>query len=75
MLILPYLAGRPVSLAHAPAGIDGKLFFQTHAESLKIADLNEFDPAISPDHKPLVEVDSLTALIGAAQVNVIEFHT
>ena len=74
-LILPHLVGRPVSLVRAPAGIDGKLFFQKHAASLKIADLKELDPAISPDHKPMVEVDSLTALIGAAQANVIEFHT
>ncbi len=74
-LILPHLVGRPVSLMRAPAGIDGKLFFQKHAESLKIPDLKELDPAISPDHKPMVEVDSLTALIGAAQANVIEFHT
>ena len=74
-LILPHLARRPVSLVRAPAGIDGTLFFQKHAESLKIADLKQLDPAISPDHKPMVEVDSLTALIGAAQANVIELHT
>ena len=74
-LILPHLAARPVSLVRAPAGIDGTLFFQKHAESLKIPDLKQLDPAISPDHKPMVEVDSFTALIGAAQANVIEFHT
>ena len=74
-LILPHLATRPVSLVRAPAGIDGHLFFQKHAESLKIPDLKQLDPAISPDHKPMVEVDSFTALIGAAQANVIEFHT
>ena len=74
-LILPHLASRPVSLVRAPAGIDGHLFFQKHAESLKIPDLKQLDPAISPDHKPMVEVDSFTALIGAAQANVIEFHT
>jgi bifunctional non-homologous end joining protein LigD len=74
-LILPQLATRPVSLVRAPAGIDGQLFFQKHAESLKIAGLKELDPAISPDHKPMIEVDSAAALIGAAQANVIEFHT
>jgi bifunctional non-homologous end joining protein LigD len=74
-LILPHLATRPVSLVRAPAGIDGHLFFQKHAESLKIPDLKQLDPAISPDRKPMVEVDSFTALIGAAQANVIEFHT
>ncbi len=74
-LILPHLVERPVSLVRAPAGIDGHLFFQKHAESLKIPGLKELDPAISPEHEPMVEVDSFTALIGAAQANVIEFHT
>ena len=74
-LILPHLATRPVSLVRAPAGIDGHLFFQKHAESLKIPGLKQLDPAISPDHKPMVEIDSFAALIGAAQANVIELHT
>jgi len=59
----------------APAGIAGQLFFQKHADTVKIPDLRQLDPAISPDHKPMVEIDSFTALIGAAQANVIELHT
>ena len=74
-LILPHLVTRPVSLVRAPAGIDGQLFFQKHADTVKIPDLRQLDPAISPDHKPMVEIDSFTALIGAAQANVIELHT
>ena len=73
--ILPHLVKRPVSLVRAPAGIDGHLFFQKHAAALKIPDLKELDPNIAPDLEPMVEVDSFTALIGAAQANVIEFHT
>jgi bifunctional non-homologous end joining protein LigD len=74
-LILPHLVARPVSLVRAPAGIDGPLFFQKHADTVKIPDLRQLDPAISPDHKPMIEIDSFTALIGAAQANVIELHT
>jgi len=74
-LILPHLVKRPVSLVRAPAGIAGQLFFQKHADTVKIPDLRQLDPAISPDHKPMVEIDSFTALIGAAQANVIELHT
>jgi len=74
-LILPHLDDRPVSLVRAPAGIDGHLFFQKHADAVKIPDLKQLDPAISPDHKPMIEIDSFTALIGAAQANVIELHT
>jgi bifunctional non-homologous end joining protein LigD len=74
-LILPHLATRPVSLVRAPAGIGGQLFFQKHAAALKIVDLKELDRSIAPDLEPMVEVDSFSALIGAAQANVIEFHT
>jgi bifunctional non-homologous end joining protein LigD len=74
-LILPHLVGRPVSLVRAPAGIGGQLFFQKHAAALRIPDLKELDRSIAPELEPMVEVDSFTALIGAAQANVIEFHT
>ena len=73
--MLPHLARRPVSLVRAPAGIGGQLFFQRHAESLKIDGLKELDTAIAPGKPPMVAVDSFAALIGAAQANVIEFHT
>ena len=74
-LILPHLAARPVSLVRAPAGIGGQLFFQKHAAALKIPELKELDRSIAPGLEPMVEVNSFTALIGAAQANVIEFHT
>lgn len=74
-VMLPHLEGRPVSLVRAPAGIGKHLFFQRHAESLKIADLTKLDPSISPDHAAMIEIDSFTALISAAQNNVVEFHT
>ena len=73
--MLPHLDDRPVSLVRAPSGLGGQLFFQRHAETLRIPELKQLDPALSPDHKPMVEVDSFTALVGAAQANVIEFHT
>ena len=74
-MILPHLVGRPVSLVRAPAGLAGHLVFQRHAGALRIPELRELDPSFSPDHEPMIEVDSFTALIGAAQANVIEFHT
>jgi bifunctional non-homologous end joining protein LigD len=74
-LILPHLVRRPVSLVRAPAGLSGSLVFQRHAGTLRIPELRELDPSFSPDREPMIEVDSFTALIGAAQANVIEFHT
>jgi bifunctional non-homologous end joining protein LigD len=74
-LILPHLVKRPVSLVRAPAGIAGHLVFQRHAGTLRIPGLRELDPKIAPDLEPMIEVDSLRVLIGAAQANVIELHT
>jgi bifunctional non-homologous end joining protein LigD len=73
--ILPHLTGRPVSFLRAPSGITGQLFFQKHGEALNIPELKLLDPAIDPVHPAMMEIDSLTALIGAVQMNVIEFHT
>jgi bifunctional non-homologous end joining protein LigD len=74
-LILPHLAGRPVSLVRAPAGLGGQIVFQRHAGTLHIPELKELDKAIAPDLPPMLEVNSFAALIGAVQANVIEFHT
>ena len=73
--ILPHLKGRPVAFLRAPAGIEGDLFFQKHNDSLNIIGLKQLDAKLDPGHPALLEIDSETALIGAAQMNVIEFHT
>ena len=72
--ILPHLKDRPVSLVRAPTGITGQLFFQKHPES-KMPGLRELDAALWPGHAPLMVVDSVQALLSAAQMNVVEFHT
>ncbi|WP_409970329.1 non-homologous end-joining DNA ligase [Piscinibacter sp.] len=73
--MLPHLAKRPLALLRAPSGVDGPLFFQKHAQTLKIPDITLLDPALDPGHPPMIAIDSFAALIGAAQMNVIEFHT
>lgn len=72
--MLPHLADRPVSLVRAPEGITGELFFQKHPET-RMPGLREFDPSIWPGHSALLGVDSADALVSAAQMNTIEFHT
>ena len=74
-LILPHLVARPVSLVRAPTGIAGHVIFQRHAGTLRIPGLRELDPTIAPELEPMIEIDALPALIGAAQANVIELHT
>lgn len=74
-VMLPHLTGRPCSLVRGPTGVDGQLFFQKHSERTAIPGLRDMDAALWPGHDALLEVGSALALAGAAQMNVIEFHT
>ncbi|MGE8145257.1 DNA ligase D [Pseudomonas frederiksbergensis] len=73
--ILPFLRDRPVSLLRAPDGVEGEQFFQKHAERLAIPNIKHLDPNIDLGHARLMEIDSVQALIGAAQMGTIELHT
>ena len=73
--ILPHLQGRPVSLVRGPAGVGGELFFQKHGDKLGIPGIRELDPSLWPGHLALLEISNVQALVGAAQMNVIELHT
>ncbi|WP_454720240.1 MULTISPECIES: DNA ligase D [Cupriavidus] len=74
-LLLPHLRGRPVALVRGPAGIGGELFFQKHGDTLRVPGIHALDPALWPEHPPLLEIASETGIVAAAQFNVIEFHT
>ncbi|QNB15573.1 DNA ligase D [Paraburkholderia tropica] len=72
--LLPGLRNRPVALVRAPKGVDGELFFQKHANKLQIPHATQHAD-LDPGHAPLLTLDSLEALIGAAQMDTIELHT
>ncbi|WP_171914634.1 DNA ligase D, partial [Paraburkholderia xenovorans] len=72
--MLPHLRDRPVSLVRAPEDIDGELFFQKHSQKLSIPNVTQH-PGLDPGHPPLITVDTLKALVGAAQMGTVEFHT
>jgi len=74
-LMLPHLAGRPVSLVRAPTGVGGELFFQKHAETAKLPGVLRFPAAIHPGHAPMLDIASGEGLLSTAQWNVIEYHT
>src|SRR6185436_16515256 len=57
-----------------PQGIKGQLFFQKHPET-RVPGVTELDPKLWPEHAALMQIDSAEALVSAAQMNVIEFHT
>lgn len=73
--LLPHLKGRPCSLVRGPSGVAGQLFFQKHGEKIGIPGIRELDPVLWPGHTALLEVATTKALVGSAQMNVIEFHT
>ena len=72
--LLPHLKNRPVSLVRAPEDIGGELFFQKHSQKLSIPNVTQH-PDLDPGHPPLITIDSVKALIGAAQMGTIELHT
>ncbi|KVA06710.1 DNA ligase [Burkholderia latens] len=72
--LLRDLKGRPVSLVRAPGDITGELFFQKHAERREIPFVTQHE-GLDPGHGPLLSLDSVDALLGAAQMGTIELHT
>jgi bifunctional non-homologous end joining protein LigD len=73
--MVPHLKSRPVALVRAPSGIAEELFFQKHAERTGMPGLTAHDRNLWPKHPPLLTVDSADALLSAAQMNAVEFHT
>ncbi len=74
-LMLPHLEDRPVAMLRAPSGIAGQMFFQKHAETNTLQQLTRLPKSMDPEHRPLLVVQTRDALLGAAQMNVVELHT
>lgn len=73
--MLPHLKARPIALVRAPTGIVAEQFFQKHAERTNMPGLTAHDHKLWPNHPPLLTVDTVPALLSAAQMNAVEFHT
>jgi len=74
-LMLRHLRGRPVGMVRAPDGVGGEQFFQRHGDTLRVDGINVLDIGLWPGHPALLEIVSAPALVAAAQLNVVEFHT
>ncbi|HEY4296309.1 MAG TPA: DNA ligase D [Paraburkholderia sp.] len=72
--MLPHLQDRPVSLVRAPEDIGGELFFQKHSQKLSIPNVTQH-PGLDPGHPALITIETINALVGAAQMGTVEFHT
>lgn len=73
--LVPQLAGRPLSIVRAPEGIGGERFFQRHCGRLKMPHMRALPKDLDPEHARLIQADSITAVIEAAQMGTVEFHT
>lgn len=74
-LMLPELAGRPLSLLRLPDGMAGERFFQKHPgkgfpAALKIQQIADKDGAPSP----YAYVTDVEGILGAVQMGTVEFH-
>ncbi|MDQ7981904.1 DNA ligase D [Paraburkholderia sp. SARCC-3016] len=72
---LPHLHERPLALVRAPDGIAGELFFQKHSERARIPGIRQLPPELNPRHPPLLVANTVEALVGLAQMGVVELHT
>jgi len=72
---LPHLHNRPLALVRAPEGIKGELFFQKHSERATIPGIEELPTELHPRHPALLVANSAEALVGLAQMSVVELHT
>jgi bifunctional non-homologous end joining protein LigD len=71
--LIEHIRGRPCSMIRLPDGIDGKeRFFQRHSAKGQSALIDEV--AVRGDRKPYLQLNSVAALIAAAQVAALELH-
>lgn len=73
--LMPQLAGRPLSIVRAPDGVEGDSFFQRHCGRLKMPHMKVLPKSLDPEHARLIQADSVTAVVEAAQMGTVEFHT
>jgi len=73
--LMPHLIQRPLSIVRTPDGVGGESFFQRHCGRLKMPHMRVLDKSLDPEHARLIQADSITAVVEAAQMGTVEFHT
>jgi bifunctional non-homologous end joining protein LigD len=73
--ILPHLAGRPLTLVRCPTGVGESCFYMKHAHVWAPPGLRRVRIREKTKVGEYLVADSLTALIGLAQMDVLEIHT
>ncbi|WP_303902254.1 DNA ligase D [Thiohalomonas denitrificans] len=73
--ILPWLAGRPLTLLRCPEGLHEECFFQKHAEGNIPKAIRRVMIPEKEGKEAYLFVDDLEGLIGLVQMGVLEIHT
>jgi bifunctional non-homologous end joining protein LigD len=73
--LLPHLAGRPLTLVRCPEGIGDSCFYMKHSNVWAPPGLRRVSVRERTKVGEYLIADSLSALIGLVQMNVLEIHT
>lgn len=72
--MLPYAAGRPISLVRCPQGVDGERFFQRHAMKGMSRAIKQIPIPGGQSKKPYLYIDDVDGLYGLVQIAALEIH-
>jgi bifunctional non-homologous end joining protein LigD len=73
-ILLPHLAGRPLSVVRCPQGFASACFFQKHSGGMFPASVKSLPVKDSSGVAQYLMVDSVAGLVALVQMNVIELH-
>ena len=73
--ILPHVAGRPLTLVRCPKGIGESCFYMKHSHVWAPSGLRRVSIREKAKVGEYLVADSLTALVGLVQMDVLEIHT
>ena len=72
--MLPYVAGRPISLVRCPEGIDGERFFQRHAMKGMSTAIKQISIPGGGSSAPYLYIDDVDGLFSLVQISALEIH-
>lgn len=72
--ILPWIAGRPLSLMRCPDGVSGECFFQKHHATTLGGDVHSISLRQKSGNEDYLYIDDVAGLMELVQMNTLEFH-
>jgi len=73
--ILPHVRGRPLTLVHCPAGVDGTCAYMKHAKAWGPTALRRVKIQEKTKVGEYLVADTVSAVVALAQMGIVEIHT